>query len=106
MVFALTGMLSSMIPDVPTDVQVQINRERTLEKDALFDVERRRNKKRPSSYGGSISSSDYHSARNSARAAAAAVEKNDTGANSRRSSARMRAKSPAFLVEEVSTVTT
>lgn len=40
MVFALTGIMAYVIPDIPTDVKIQIQRERLLAKEAKFDSHR------------------------------------------------------------------
>jgi hypothetical protein len=39
-VFALTGIMAYVIPDIPTDVKIQIQRERLLAKEAKFDSHR------------------------------------------------------------------
>ncbi|CAG0886852.1 unnamed protein product [Darwinula stevensoni] len=42
MVFALTGILASIVPDVPEAVKVQMQRERFLARQALFDTEKKK----------------------------------------------------------------
>lgn len=39
MVYGLTGLLSYMIPDVPSGVRTQIKREKLLAREVLFDSE-------------------------------------------------------------------
>jgi hypothetical protein len=39
-VFALTGIMAYVIPDIPADVKIQIQRERLLAKEAKFDSHR------------------------------------------------------------------
>ena len=44
-VYGLTGLLSSMIPDVPSPVKTQIQREKLLAREVLFESELKEDKK-------------------------------------------------------------
>merc|ERR1712029_398782 len=42
-VLGLSGLLSVIVPDVPSDVKIQISRERFLEREILFDQDEEEN---------------------------------------------------------------